>query len=105
MVPVEVERWIYEEKAKKVEKERVYVDIHTGIDDNEMVILRDQGNIMENGLRGDIKIFIKITNNSAFQRDGLNLLYTKKITLKEALIGFTFDLKHLSGKSIYHQQY
>ena len=97
-IPVEVERWIYEEGLRKMEKERVYVDIHAGIDENEMVILRDQGNIMDNGTTGDIKIFIKITNHSQFKRQGLNLVYTKKISLKEALAGFAFDLKHLSGK-------
>ena len=50
-------------------------------------------------LSGDIKIFINVTNDTDFVRDGLNLIYKKKITLKEALVGFKFDIKHVSGKT------
>ena len=32
-------------------------------------------------------------------RDGLNLKYNKDITLKEALTGFKFDIKHINGKT------
>ena len=38
-------------------------------------------------------------NNSQFGRDGLNLIYKQKISLKEALTGFKFDIKHISGKT------
>ena len=46
-----------------------------------------------------IPLFIKVINNTEFTRDGLDLLLTKEITLKEALVGFQFDFKHLSGKT------
>ena len=32
-------------------------------------------------------------------RDALDLIYKKRLTLKEALTGFSFDIKHISGKS------
>ena len=98
-VPVEIERWVYEDGAKKMEKERIYVDVHAGIDDNEMIILRERGNALDEHNKGDIKLFVNIKNTSHFQRKGLNLIYAKKITLKEALVGFSFDIKHLSGKT------
>ena len=33
-----------------------------------------------------------------FLNDGLNLIYNQTITLKEALVGFNFQLDHINGK-------
>jgi DnaJ-class molecular chaperone len=68
-VPVEIERWIFE-REKVFEKETIYLDIPKGIDDNELLILREKGNIRGKST-GDIKIFIKIINTTKFQRNGL----------------------------------
>tara|TARA_B110000858_G_C17807305_1_gene478770 strand:- start:5227 stop:6147 length:921 start_codon:yes stop_codon:yes gene_type:complete len=97
--PLELERWCQEGNMKKVEKEKIYITIRSGIDDNEIIIIRNKGNIINENLKGDIKIFVKITNNTSFKRQGLDLFFTQKITLKDALTGFTFELKHLSGKT------
>ena len=98
-VPLEIERWMYEDGNKIFEKETIYVDIPPGIDDNEMLILREKGNIMSENRRGDVKITIAIQNDTLFKRAGLDLILEKKITLKEALCGFTFDIKYVNGKS------
>jgi DnaJ family protein B protein 4 len=97
-VPVEIERWLIENDTKMFEHETVYINIPKGIDDNEIIILRDKGNILRDDCRGDIKIFIKIENNSGFERHGLDLLIHKHITLKESLCGFSFELKYVNGK-------
>ena len=97
--PVEVERWININGIKKFEKEKIYVPIPAGIDHQEIIILKDKGNIVNENIRGDIKIYINVKNNTKFARDGLNLIYKQKITLKQALIGFHFEIKHLSGKT------
>jgi len=98
-VPLEVERWCQDGNIKRVEREKIYVNVGIGIDDNEIITISQKGNIINNNLKGDIKISVKIANTSEFTRKGLNLIYKKRITLKEALTGFTFDLKHLSGKT------
>ena len=97
--PLKIEKWVMEENIKKMEQETIYVDIKAGIDDSEIIILRNRGNMISDTNIGDIKLFIKVMNNTEFVRDGLDLLLTKNITLKEALIGFQFDFKHLSGKT------
>jgi DnaJ family protein A protein 2 len=97
--PLKIEKWIIEENIKKMEQETIYVDIKAGIDDSEIIILRNRGNMISDTNIGDIKLFIKVMNNTEFVRDGLDLLLTKNITLKEALVGFQFDFKHLSGKT------
>jgi DnaJ family protein A protein 2 len=98
-VPLEIERWIMENGNKLFEKETIYVDVPAGIDENEMIVLRDKGNIISENCKGDIKINILVQNNTAFKRSGLDLILEKRISLKESLCGFTFELRYLNGKS------
>ena len=70
-----------------------------GIDDGEMIILRDKGNAINENIKGHVKVIIKIANNTEFKRSGLDLILEKTITLKESLCGFTFELNYLNGKS------
>lgn len=98
-IPVEIERWILENGNKVFERETIYVTIPKGIDDNEIIMLRDKGNILNEQNKGDIKLFIKVENTTDFKRNGLDLIFQRNISLKEALCGFHFDLKHINGKS------
>jgi DnaJ-class molecular chaperone len=103
--PLEIERWILENNVKKTETETIYIDIPEGIDNNEMLILREKGhqNINTNTsttLNGDIKIIIKIKNtkHSHLKRNGLDLYYEKTISLKEALCGFSFTIEYFNDR-------
>jgi DnaJ-class molecular chaperone len=98
-VPLEIERWILQNGSKVMENETIYVDIPQGIDDNEMIILRDKGNIISDNCKGDIKVNILVQNNTAFKRSGLDLILDKNISLKEALCGFNFEINFINGKS------
>ena len=98
-VPVDVERWIIENDLKVFENETLYVAIPQGIDDNEIIILKNKGNVLSDECRGDVKLFIKVENNTEFERHGLDLLINKTISLKEALCGFSFELKYINGKT------
>lgn len=94
----EVERYIQQDNVKQIEKETIYVDIPKGIDDNEIVIIREKGNQLSDTNKGDIKLFIKIKNNTPFKRRGLDLLLTKTISLKEALCGFEFSIQYFNNR-------
>jgi len=98
-IPVEIERWILENGNKVFERETIYVAIPKGIDDNEIIMLRDKGNILNEHNKGDIKLFVKVENTTDFKRSGLDLILERKVSLKEALCGFNFELKHVNGKS------
>ena len=98
-VPLEIERWIVENNSKVFERETLYVSIPRGIDDGEMIIIREKGNVLNETIKGDVKIFIKVENNTEFKRRGLDLILTKKISLKDALCGFSFELKYINGKT------
>ena len=97
-IPVEIERWIIQNELKIFETETVYVTIPKGIDEGELIILKDKGNVVKDDCKGDIKLFIKIINDTDFKRSGLDLIYEKTISVKEALCGFTFELKYITGK-------
>ena len=81
-IPVDIERWIIENGLKVVEHETVYVTVPKGIDDNEIIMLKEKGNVLSETNKGDIKIFVKIENNTEFKRSGLDLILDKTITVK-----------------------
>lgn len=97
--PIEIERWIQEEEnIKRVEKETIYVDIPEGVDNNEAILVREKGNIYSDTNKGDVRILIKVENNTKLKREGLNIIFVKTLTLKESLCGFTFTINHINGK-------
>jgi DnaJ-class molecular chaperone len=98
-IPLEIERWIMEQGMKVFESETIYVTIPKGIDDGELILLKDKGNVLNETCKGDIKIFVKIENDSMFKRVGLDLVLEKSINLKDALCGFSFEITYINGKS------
>ena len=98
-LPLEIERWIVQNGNKVSETVTIYIDIFKGIDQNEIIMLNDQGNVLSDNCKGDVKVFVKIENETNFVRRGLDLIYDKNICLKDSLCGFSFDLKYFNGKS------
>jgi DnaJ-class molecular chaperone len=99
-LPIEVERWVMHGHIKVQEIETIYVTIPPGIDESEILTLPDKGNVLHDQNKGAVKISIRVENDTAFRRQGLDLVYTKTLTLKEALCGFHFELKHINGKTL-----
>ena len=97
--PVTFERWSIVNNTRTIETQTIHVSVPPGIDENEVIVMRDSGNSVENTIRGDVKICIQITNDTIFQRQGMDLTITHKVTLKEALCGFKFDIRHLNNKT------
>jgi len=98
-IPIDIERWIIEGGNKVFEHETIYVPVPKGIDEGELIILKEKGNVVNDQSKGDIKINVKIENNTLFQRSGLDLILQKTISIKEAICGFSFELKYITGKT------
>lgn len=98
MLPVEIDRYIKEGNSNRTEKETIYVEFYKGIDTNEVITYHNKGNGL-NQKYSDVRILVQIKPHDFYTRDGLDLIYTKKITLKEALCGVTFQILHISGKT------
>lgn len=97
-MPIEITRWIVENDIRREETETIYIPIPCGVDNNEIIILREKGNILAENNKDDIKVFIKIQNDTEFTRNGLDLILNKTITIKEALCGFMFDMIYIDGR-------
>jgi DnaJ-class molecular chaperone len=99
-IPLEIERWIMDGNIRKTETETIYINVPMGIEENEFVMVQERGNIVNENLKGDIKIGFRILNTTSFERAGLDLIYKKTISLKEALCGFSFEIRHLNDKTL-----
>ena len=66
--------------------ERCYADLFPGIDHQEVVKV------------GDRKVVVHVRNDTGFTRQGLDLTYVHRITLKEALCGVNFELDYFHKK-------
>lgn len=99
-LPVTINRWTMIGDTKIYEEETIYVDVYEGIDENEIICYKEKGNINEFEQKGDVKVCINIEKHSHFERNGIDLIYKKTISLKEALCGFSFDILHINNKKL-----
>ena len=100
--PIEVNRKIIVNNVIGYEKETLYIPIPKGIDNNEIIALPNKGNVyISSGviIYSNIKIIICLIKHELFERNGLDIIFIKTITLKEALLGFTFNLNHINNKN------
>ena len=58
-LPLMVERWIHDKASKRTEKETIYVTIPAGIDTNELLVIKNKGNILQESNKGRYKNFYK----------------------------------------------
>jgi len=98
-MPIEIERCIFNGDIKCSEFETIHLTIPAGIYENESIVVTGKGNILNNEIKGDVNIVIQVINNSEFIRQGMDLIIKKTISLKDSLCGFSFELKHLNGKT------
>jgi DnaJ family protein B protein 4 len=96
-LPVEIEKVSVLRRIQSTEIETIYVDIPQGMNSGDTLILPNMGNSVE-GNSGDLKIVVQIENTTKFIRNGLDLHYQVPISLKDALCGFSLEIKHLNGK-------
>jgi DnaJ-class molecular chaperone len=96
---LDIERMVIENNLRRTENETIYLAIPKGIDNDETIVLGDKGNII-NGNKGELRLTVKVSNNTEFRRNNLDLTFSKKISLKEALCGFVFEINHLNGKRL-----
>lgn len=102
---IDIDKWNLINNVKVNERQTINVTIPAGMDENEVIILRDMGNNVDNVAKGDIKICVQIKPHPDFHRVGLDLIHHKKITLKESLCGFKFEMKHVNNKMLTFNNY
>ena len=99
-IPVEIERFVVNNGIKYTENVTLNIPIPKGINEKNGIIIEGEGNCV-NDLKGDVKLTFKVDEHPLFKRRESDLIYKKKISLKEALCGFSFELQHLNGKMLF----
>ena len=98
-IPVEMERWnINSEGVHELDSHVEYIAVPMGTENGEVIILSNRGNEIADGVRGDVKVTFTVDEHEVFKRNGMDIILEKKISLKDALCGFVFDIEHINGK-------
>jgi molecular chaperone DnaJ len=92
----------YEDETHEMRSEIMMINVPPGIPNGHKVGIPGKGNIVPNsgGRRGTLHLEISIEPHPTFGRDGdTDLVVEHRVSLKDALCGFTFELTHLNGRS------
>ena len=79
-------------------KETVKVKIPAGVEDGMQLTMHGEGHgAKNNGVNGDLLIVINEVEHPDFKREGNNLIYTKFISIPEAILGGSVEIPCLDG--------
>jgi len=88
------------EKTTK-EKKRLEIEIEPGMPDEHHIVLSGEGDQEPDMSPGDVTFVLTCKEHDSFERAGSDLLAHVRITLSEALLGFSrVVLTHLDGRGI-----
>lgn len=76
------------------------VHIPHGIKSGGRITLAGEGHSLPDYAKGDVVFTVRIAKHPLFHREGADLGMKQNITLAEALCGYEFTVKHLSGKTL-----
>lgn len=77
---------------------KIKVKIPAGIDDNQTVVLRGEGEPgKKGGSKGDLYITVKVKNHSVFTRKGNNVFCEIPITITQATLGAELEIPMVDG--------
>ncbi len=85
-------------KGKVRKQPKIKVKIPAGIDDNQTVVLRGEGEAGEKGgQKGDLYITVKIKRHNIYTRKGNNVLCEVPITITQATLGAELEIPMVDG--------
>jgi DnaJ family protein A protein 2 len=84
-------------KIERIQK-KIEIELKKGVQDGESFIFDGEGDEAPGTIPGDIIFVLQQKLHDIFIRKGNNLWIKHKISLKDALCGFSFYLKHLDGR-------
>ncbi|XP_004310136.1 PREDICTED: dnaJ protein homolog [Fragaria vesca subsp. vesca] len=89
-------------KGEKVvaEKKSLEVNVEKGMRSGQKITFRGEADEAPGTITGDIVIVVQQKEHPKFKREGDDLIFEHTLSLKEALCGFQFKLKHLDGRQL-----
>jgi len=84
-------------------KQVVTLQVKKGMPNGYRFVLQGEADQAPNVIPGDIVFVLKEKPHDVFRRVGDNLFITHKLSLKEALCGYSFNIEHLDGRILHVQ--
>ena len=85
-------------KGTQVKKQDIQLKIPAGIDDGATVRLREHGEAIANGPKGDLYVNIRVKSHKQFTREGDLILSNEHISMVEAALGTEIEVATVDGQ-------
>ena len=85
-------------KGTERRKQSITVKIPAGIDDGATIRLRERGEAIGDGARGDLYVHIRVKAHRKFTREGDIILSEEHVSMVEAALGTEIDVETVDGK-------
>ena len=86
-------------RGKVKKNKKLVVNIPAGIDDEQVISLRGEGEPgIKGGPAGDLYIVIRVKPHSIFKREGFNVICEVPITFAQAALGAEIEIPTLDGR-------
>ncbi|MBC7708242.1 molecular chaperone DnaJ [Polaromonas sp.] len=84
-------------KGTQVKKQEIALKIPAGIDDGATIRLREHGEAIANGPKGDLYVNIRVKPHKQFTREGDLILSSEHISMVEAALGTEIEVDTVDG--------
>lgn len=84
-------------KGTQPKKQTIQLKIPAGVDDGATIRLREHGEAVANGLKGDLYVNIRVKSHKHFTREGDLILSEEHISMVEAALGTEIDVATVDG--------
>ena len=91
------EKQVTVSKPGSLKPEKLSVTIPAGIDNGEMLRLREKGGVITDGKPGDLYVRIHVEPHKTMKRVGQNLVMNLLVKISDALSGAKYDVETLDG--------
>jgi molecular chaperone DnaJ len=84
-------------KGTQVKKQKIQLKIPAGIDDGATIRLREHGEAIAHGPKGDLYVNVRVKPHKQFTREGDLILSEEHIGMVEAALGTEIDVQTVDG--------
>lgn len=84
-------------KGTKSKTQKISLKIPAGIDDGATIRLRERGEAIANGPKGDLYVNVRVKPHKKFTREGELILSQQQIGMVEAALGTTISVETVDG--------
>lgn len=84
-------------KGTQAKKQTIQLKIPAGIDDGATIRLREHGEAVANGPKGDLYVNVRVKPHKQFTREGDLILSEEHIGMSEAALGTEIDVQTVDG--------